>query len=1474
MIKDMQEFDSILIKLASPEQIRKWSYGEVKKSETINYRSQEPEDDGLFCRKIFGTTKDWECKCGKFKSIRYKGVKCERCGVEVTHSRVRRERMGHIELAAPVAHIWYYRSVPSPIGLLLNLSSSDLRSVLYYEKYIVIDAGNEEDTKLHKFQVLTEDEYNKAKDKFGQGFTADTGADAIKILLKELDLQDLAKTLRDEMKKKDGKVDKKHLKRLKIVDDFLKSKINPSWMILDVIPVIPPDLRPMTPMEGGRFATSDLNDLYRRVINRNNRLKKVQAMGAPSILLRSEKRMLQEAVDALLDNSKKKKMAKGTSNRPAKSLSDMLKGKQGRFRQNLLGKRVDYSGRSVIVVGPELKFHQCGLPAKMALELYKPFIMKKLVEKEIVYNIKKAKTLVEEAADEVWSILDEVVKEHPVMLNRAPTLHRLGIQAFEPVLVEGKAIKLHPLVCRAFNADFDGDQMAVHLPLTQAAQIECWTLMMSINNLLDPASGNPIVFPSLDMVLGIYQLTIAKPYEEIVTSNGEKKLKVRCFSSFDEVLQALDSRTIRFQDVIKIKVVDGKVVGKKVDEKLEGQYILTTPGRLLFNEPLPDVLEFHNGPFFDGLAEKKWMLDADDKDKKEWLKGYIDKDLKKIIFDTYKKLGSSVTIQLLDAVKSLGFKYATKFGSTISMADIIVPPEKKERIEKAMERVKDIQSQFNQGKITEKERFENVTNVWSMTSEKLTEDLMKRLEEDRQGFNPVYMMTNSGARGSRTQLRQLAGMRGLMNKPNGDIIELAIRSNFKEGLSIIEFFISCNGARKGLADTALKTSNAGYLTRRLVDIAQDVVVEENDCGTINGMDISALKEGDKVKETLAERIEGRFTLEQVKHPITHELILDMNQEITEAKAKEIEAAGIETVRIRSVLTCDSKHGVCQKCYGWNLANNRPVEIGEAVGIIAAQSIGQPGTQLTMRTFHTGGTADKASEKNEIKRDFPVYVKEIHGNTVLNENGVNIFTRKGYLVVNKILIARDINNIDKLLVEDWEMVTPGKPLFKKGKETVNATNKAYVHVYGDKLLSLGIEQRIDIKSGTELFIKADSCVEADTAMAKFDPFNEPIIAEYSGYVMYHDLNDKTMKEVINAKNGKKEKRIIEFNDEALDPRISIVDENENELVTYYLPGNSYVLVDEFKDNDKKNKKDKKVRVEIKAGTTLAKMDKNMTKATDITGDLPRVEELFEARIPKNPAVLAMVSGTVKFYGKSKGKRNIIITDEQGREFKHLVPMGKNLLVRDGDKVEAGEKLCDGEKNPHDILNILGENALQSYLMNEVLKVYKKVGVRINDKHIGVIIRQMLRKVEIAHVGDTKFILGSQEDKVKFQEENKRVIEAKGAPAVARSKLLGITKASLAIESFLSAASFQETTKVLTNAAIEGKMDHLHGLKENLLIGHLIPAGTGNKMYRNVKLYNKQNEDLDLVVQEVLERRKQEAQEAAESGPKQRSIDELE
>ncbi|MCQ2603959.1 MAG: DNA-directed RNA polymerase subunit beta' [Spirochaetia bacterium] len=1409
-MRDMQDFDNILIKLASPDKIREWSYGEVKKPETINYRTLRPERDGLFCEKIFGTTKEWECYCGKFKSIRYKGVICDRCGVEVTHFKVRRERMGHIELASPVSHIWYYKTVPSRIGLLLDLTQQELRSILYYEKYIVIDAG---DTDLKKKQLLSEDEYTQALDKYGPAFTAQMGAEAIRTLLEQMDLDELSAELRSKMLDKGAKSDKRFLKRVEIVENFRGSGNRPEWMILDVIPVIPPELRPMVQLEGGRFATSDLNDLYRRVINRNNRLKRLMGLNAPDIIIRNEKRMLQEAVDALFDNSKKKKVVKGSANRPLKSLSDMLKGKQGRFRQNLLGKRVDYSGRSVIVVGPELKLHQCGLPTKMALELYKPFIIKKLVEKEIVYNIKKAKTLVEEEADEVWGVLDEVVKEHPVMLNRAPTLHRLGIQAFEPVLVQSKAIKLHPLACRAFNADFDGDQMAVHLPLTQAAQIECWTLMMSINNLLNPADGKPIVYPSLDMVLGIYQLTVVKP-----GAKGTGKY----FSSMDEVIMALDARSVEYQALIHIKV--------------DGKYIETTPGRLLFNEPLPSVVGYQN-------------------------KVFKSEDIKNLISDCYRDHGPAVTVELLDAVKSLGFKYATKFGSTISMADILVPDEKKNLIETSNKKIEDIVEQSAAGHITADERHNRVLEVWDKASEDLTKLLMTNLKEDRQGFNPVYMMTESGARGSKTQLRQLAGMRGLMAKPSGDIIELPIRSNFKEGLSIIEFFISTNGARKGLSDTALKTADAGYLTRRLVDIAQDVVINEDDCGTINGMNICALKNGDDVVESLSDRIVGRFTLERVKHPITGELIIDVNEEITEEKAKEIENAGIEEVRIRSVLTCGSKYGVCRKCYGRNLANNRTVEIGEAVGIIAAQSIGQPGTQLTMRTFHTGGTAQKTSDNNSVSFKYPIYIRSMYGNTVKLDNGIILFTRKGYLIVNKVLIARDIQEGDKLLVEDGEMVIPGKPLIQRGAETVCATNKAYIHVYGDKLLSLAHEQKVEIRNGSELLVTPETMVEAGKTVAKFDPFSEPIIAEYSGIIKFHDIiPGTTYKEEFHEDTGNKDRKIMETTLETLQPRVAIVDRKGVELGVYYLPGNSYLNVT---DGEK-----------VKAGKIIAKLSKESAKQEDITGGLPRVSELFEARCPKNAAVLAQISGKVKFGAIVKGKRNISITDDNNREFKHQVPIGKHLLVRDGDDVVAGEELCDGEKDPHEILNILGENALQSFLMNEVQHVYRLQGVGINDKHIGVIIRQMMRKVEITHVGDTKFIQGHQVDKFKFNEENNRVVAEGGEPAIAKPLLLGITRASLTIDSFLSAASFQETTRVLTNAAIAGKTDYLRGLKENLLIGHLIPAGTGNKAYRNIKLYDDHNEDLDITVQNIIDARKKEEQAAAESEPKMHSVDELE
>ncbi len=1422
MIKDMNNFDKILIKLASPELIRKWSYGEVKKPETINYRTLRPERDGLFCEKIFGTTKEWECYCGKFKSIRYKGVVCDRCGVEVTHFKVRRERMGHIELASPVSHIWYYKSVPSRMGVLLDLTVAALRSVLYYEKYIVIDEG---DTDLKKMQLLSEDEYNDAQELYGQRFTAGMGAEAIRTLLEGLDLNALADELRAKMAGKGAKADKKFLNRLEIVEHFRDSGNKPEWMILSVIPVIPPELRPMVQLEGGRFATSDLNDLYRRVINRNNRLKRLQGLLAPDIIIRNEKRMLQEAVDALFDNSKKKKVVKGSANRPLKSLSDMLKGKQGRFRQNLLGKRVDYSGRSVIVVGPELKLHQCGLPAKMALELYKPFIIKKLVEKEIVYNIKKAKTLVEEEAEEVWGVLDEVVKEHPVLLNRAPTLHRLGIQAFEPVLVQGKAIKLHPLACHAYNADFDGDQMAVHLPLTQAAQIECWTLMMSINNLLNPANGMPVVFPSLDMVLGIHQLTSIKP-----NAKGTGKY----FTSFDEVLMALDAKSVEYQALINIKI--------------DGKYIETTPGRLIFNERLPKEVGYLN----------KTVRDSNGKVISE---GYKDKEIKKLIFDCYKEHGPAVTVQFLDEVKALGFKYATKFGSTISMADILVPPEKKDIIEKSNKEVEDIYKQYNDGAITQEERYNKVKDIWGKTTEELTDVLIERLREDRQGFNPVHLMTNSGARGSRAQLRQLAAMRGLMQKPSGEIIELPIKSNFKEGLSIIEFFISTSGARKGLTDTALKTANAGYLTRRLVDIAQDVVINEDDCGTINGNVISALKKGDEVIESLANRIVGRFTLERVKHPITGEIIIDVNKEITEDKAKEIEDAGIESVRIRSVLTCGARFGVCRKCYGRNLANNRTVEIGEAVGIIAAQSIGQPGTQLTMRTFHIGGAAQKAGEDNRVCLKYDVYIRKVSGNTVKLENGDVLFTRKGSLIVNKILIARELRDGDKLLVEDGQMVIPNTPLIQRGKETICATNKAYIHVFGNQLLSLAHEQKIEIKNGSELLKNEDTCVPAGETIAKFDPFSEPIIAEYSGTIKFSDIIlNSTLKEEINADTGNTEKKILDGASESLQPRITIVDKKGTELAVYYLPGGAYLQVE---DGDK-----------VKAGKMLAKLLKESIKSSgDITGGLPRVEELFEARIPKNPAVLAQITGLVKFGQLSKGKRTIIVTDDRGREFKHLVPLSKHLLVRDGDLVEAGDELCEGEKDLHDILDILGENALQSYLMNEVQAVYRNQGVGINDKHLGVIIHQMMRKVEIVHVGDTKFIQGHYEDKFSFQKENERVIAEGGEPAIAKPLLLGITKAATTVDSFLSAASFQETTKVLTNAAIAGKSDYLRGLKENLLIGHLIPAGTGNKTYRKIKLYDDQNEDLDVTVQNIIEARKRAEQEAAEKTQVQLPVEEL-
>jgi DNA-directed RNA polymerase subunit beta' len=1414
-----------MIKLASPEMIRSWSYGEVKKPETINYRTLRPEKDGLFCERIFGTTKEWECYCGKFKSIRYKGVICDRCGVEVTHFKVRRERMGHIELAAPVSHIWYYRSVPSRMGLLLDLPMAALRSVLYYEKYVVIDSG---DTDLKKNQLLTEEEYYEAQERYGGSFSAGMGAEAVRTLLENIDLDEMAAELRIKMIEKGAKSNKRLLKRIEIVENFRNSTNKPEWMILDVIPVIPPELRPMVQLDGGRFATSDLNDLYRRVINRNNRLKRLQVLNAPDIIIRNEKRMLQEAVDALFDNSKKKRVVKGASNRPLKSISDMLKGKQGRFRQNLLGKRVDYSGRSVITVGPDLKMWQCGLPTKMALELFKPFIMKKLVDKDVVYNIKKAKLLVEQETAEVFQILDEVVKEHPVLLNRAPTLHRLGIQAFEPVLVEGKAIKLHPLVCHAFNADFDGDQMAVHVPLTQAAQMECWTLMLSAKNLLNPANGKTLVFPSQDMVLGINFLTRIKP---------RAKGTGRRYTSTEEVLMAVEAKSLDWEAAIRVKAVKKQIwekVGKLAEIGSDG-LIETTAGRLVFNEEMPPEIPFIN-------YELK------------------DKELRALIEYVFSEKGSWTTVKMLDVIKATGYRYATIFGATIGVDDIVVPKEKGDMIEMANKEVDSIQNQWRLGHITQQERYDRVVNVWNKTNEDLTNIMMKTLEADRDGFNSIYMMANSGARGSRNQIRQLAGMRGLMAKPSGDIIELPIRSNFKEGLSVIEFFISTNGARKGLADTALKTAEAGYLTRRLVDIAQDVVVNEDDCGTINGIAYSAIKDGEDIVEPLSDRIVGRYTLERVKHPITGELIIDVNEEITEKIAAQIDAAGVESVRIRTVLTCEAKHGVCRRCYGRNLATNRSVDIGEAVGTIAAQSIGQPGTQLTMRTFHIGGAATKISEENRTFLKYPVYIREVSGAHVELEDGVSsghwLFTRKGYAVVNKVMKEYRLESKDELLVEDGKRIIRGEAIIRHGTKEILSPEIAYAMVLDGQgrsktkvLVLIGPDQKIEIRNGSDFVVKKGDVVEAEKTIATFDPFSDPIIAEAGGIVKYEDIiPGTTLKEEIDEETGNIEKRITEFQLESKQPRIFITDNDGNELASYFLPGGAYIQVDEGE--------------KIQAGRTIAKTLKESAKAMDITSGLPRVSELFEARKPKSPAVLAQVSGVVSFKGIVKGKRVLMVGDSFSKEYKHLVPMTKRLLVRDGDTVEAGEALCVGSVNPHDVLHILGESRLQRYLMDEIQQVYRLQGVSINDKHIGVIIRQMMRKVEIVAVGDTRFIHGAMVDKYKFHEENRRVIAEGGQPAIARPMFQGITKASLNIDSFLSAASFQETTRVLTNAAIAGSTDALRGLKENIIIGHPIPAGTGMKRYRAVKLFDEDSQDLDIQMQEILEQRKLEALEEEE------------
>ena len=1391
-MRDFNDFNSIQIKLASPDMIREWSYGEVKKPETINYRTLKPERDGLFCERIFGTTKEWECYCGKFKSIRYKGVICDRCGVEVTHYKVRRERGGHIELATPVAHIWYYRSVPSRMGLILDLTVNQLKQVLYYEKYIVIDPGT---TDLNKGDLVDEDSYNYYYENEGESFIADMGAAAIREMLVRIDLDEEGRNLRakilDQQSQAKGdksKVDKKLIKRLEIVEAFRDSGNRPEWMILDVIPVIPPELRPMVQLDGGRFATSDLNDLYRRVINRNNRLKRLLMLRAPEIIVRNEKRMLQEAVDALFDNSRRKRAVKGKGNRPLKSLSDMLKGKQGRFRQNLLGKRVDYSGRSVIVIGPELRLHQCGLPKKMAIELYKPFIMKRLVDRDYVQNIKSAKKMVENERPEVWEVLEEVISEHPVLLNRAPTLHRLGIQAFEPILIEGKAIKLHPLVCHAYNADFDGDQMAVHVPLSPRAQIECWLLMLASNNLLSPANGQPIVTPTQDIVLGIYYLT-----SELPGSSGEGK----CFDEEAEVLRALDYGQIKIRTKIKFLRDD--------------EFIETTAGRLIFNSILPEDYPYVNLVINETLLEK-------------------------IISNTFRNYGPYTTVKVLDSIKETGYKYGTMFAPTISMSDIIIPEEKRGIIAESEKSVEQIENEYRNGFITDDERYNRVVNVWTRTNEEVANKMFDELSVNKDGFNPVYIMAQSGARGSKQQIRQLAGMRGLMAKPSGEIIDIPIRANFKEGLTVLEYFISTNGARKGLADTALKTADAGYLTRRLVDIAQDVVVTMEDCGTTIGLDIYPIKEGDEVIESLGARVLGRTLLYDLVHPVTSEVLCEADGIVDEDVADIIDELNIDSIEIRSVLTCEARYGVCAKCYGRNLANAKPVDIGEAVGIIAAQSIGQPGTQLTMRTFHIGGIASRSVEESEIRLGYSIYLKEITFKTIKTEDKKIISVRRGYLVVQRVIDEYSVKADYKVKVKEEEKIYSGTIIAKgKGSSTIKSKSSGIVKIDKKKIYILGDPHSIPVNVGTEIYAKEGKFYDRNEVLAAFDPWLEPIVTEIPGKVVFVDIElNKSLREEVDPQTDATKRIIVEYKTERLQPRIDVYG-STGEPTTYLLPKGAHLLMN---DGDK-----------VKAGAVLAKIPREVEKTKDITGGLPRVAELFEARTPRDAATLSEYDGKVGIGDTIKNKRKILIKDDKGETLKeYQIPASKFLRVQDGDWVARGEKIDDGPVDPHEILEVKGHKELQKFLVNEILEVYRLQGVSINDKHIEIIVRQMLRKVKITDPGDTNFVIEQIIDRFEFKDENDRVQREGGKPASAKPVLMGITKAALNTESFISAASFQETTRVLTDAAIKGKVDELRGLKENVIIGHLIPAGTGVRKYGRISVFQSEMGDLDGIVQD--------------------------
>jgi DNA-directed RNA polymerase subunit beta' len=1426
------KFSRITVSLASPEVILKRSHGEVLKPETINYRTYKPEKDGLFCERIFGPVKDYECHCGKYKRIRYRGIICDRCGVEVTEKKVRRERMGHIQLVVPVAHIWYFRTLPSKIGYLLGLTSKKLDQIIYYERYVVTQPGIMEDEGLSTMDFLTEEEYlnileslpkenQMLPDEDPTKFIAKMGAEALEAVLSGLDLDSLSYELRQKAATETSQQRKNDaLKRLKVVEAFRSAnrrlENRPEWMIVRIVPVIPPELRPLVPLEGGRFATSDLNDLYRRVIIRNNRLKRLIEIKAPEVILRNEKRMLQEAVDSLFDNTRKVNAVRSDSNRALKSLSDMLKGKQGRFRQNLLGKRVDYSGRSVIVVGPTLKLYECGLPKNMAAELFKPFVIRKLIERGIVKTVKSAKKLVDRRDPVIWDILENVLKGHPVMLNRAPTLHRLGIQAFLPRLVEGKAIQLHPLVCTGFNADFDGDQMAVHVPLSNEACLEALVLMLASQNILHPANGNPITLPTQDMVLGIYYLTKIRP-----GAKGEGL----SFGSSQEVEIAYNEGVVAKHAAIKLRVEErdpetGAVIMDEERGTPKFTFVDTSVGRVIFNKIVP----FEAG-YVNLLLSKKSM--------------------RGVISDIFRAAGLVKTVNFLDDLKSLGFKEAYNGGLSFSLSEVLIPDEKEVYIKEANTKIEEVRMNYEIGLITENERYNQIIDQWTNTNSKLTETLMNSLETHKDGFNNIYMMYHSGARGSREQIRQLGGMRGLMAKPQkslkgsaGEIIENPILSNFKEGLSVLEYFISTHGARKGLADTALKTADAGYLTRRLVDVAQDVIIRELDCGTLRGLTISALKENEEIIQPLGERILGRVALEDVVHPISEEVLVKAGDQINEKIAKLIDESPIEEVEIRSVLTCESVTGVCAKCYGRNLANGKLVQTGEAVGVVAAQSIGEPGTQLTLRTFHVGGTAQRIAAASQLVAKF--------GGKVELENVKSV--------------ARDDDGDETQIV----ISRAGKLKITDDQSRILFSNK--------------------VPYGSNLYVKDGEMVESGTKLCDWDPFNSVIVSEFDGKAVYVDVKEgATFLEEVDDTTGYREKRIIDSRDRTVNPTVLILDENGDELREYNLPVGAHLIVG---DND-----------EVKAGDVLVKIPRSGGGTADITGGLPRVTELFEARNPSNPAVVSEIEGTIRLGGIKRGNREIFVKAPDGSdERRYLVPLSRHILVYDGDYVMSGEMLSDGSIAPRDILNISGPSAVQAYIVNEIQEVYRLQGVPINDKHIEVIVRQMMRKVEIIDSGNTIFLEKEIVDRNDFQQENdwifdkmyvtdpggstklkagqivtrrrlrdensalrrqdEDIVKAEPAkPAICQPVLRGITRASLGTKSWLSAASFQETTKVLSEASITAKQDELVGLKENVIVGHLIPAGTGQRRYQDILVGDKEE-------MEAIEVRRQAAQRAAE------------